>query len=108
MHNRIEPYRAASCVAIIVLDWTVYFGTMTMHASWDTAWLASTIAGGLATLLLVAWFESRAPGGPRHAFVRATVAALAVAAPLPVLGSALGVACLFWLSFAKRPSEQAA
>ena len=108
MRNRIEPYRAASCASMIVLDWAVYAGTMTAHTAWHTAWLSWTVVGGLATLILVAAFEARASGAPRHPFVRALIAALAVAAPLPVLGSALGVVCLLWGLWAKRSAAQAA
>ena len=108
MRKQSQPYLPASCITMIVLDWIVYGGTMTMHASWHTAWLGSTIVGSVATLLLVALFESRAPGARRHSFLRATVAALAVAAPLPVLGSVLGVACLMWFAFAKRATESVA
>ena len=102
MRNRMEPYRFASCLSMIVLDWLVYAATMTMHRSWSSAWLLSTVIGSAVAFVAVAGMESRALGEPKHSLYRGLVAALIVATPLPVLGTAVGVGCMIWTLAASR------
>jgi len=108
MRNHVEPYRFASCVSIVVLDCLVYAGTMMMAGWWADAWLASTIIGSALTFGLVATLEARAPAAAQHPFFRALGATVVVAVPLPLLGTAFGVACLVWAALARRSAAQSA
>jgi hypothetical protein len=108
MRNHVEPYRFASCLSIVVLDCLVYAGTMTFGGWLPDAWLTSTIIGSALTFGLVATIEARAPTAPRHPFFRALGATIAVAMPMPVLGTAFGIACLIWALLAGRHDEPSA
>jgi hypothetical protein len=80
------PFHALSLVAMLGCDWLIYTGNMLTHLEAVTAWVVT----GSVT--------------------RGAVAALLVAAPLPLLGTALAAGALLWAMvglLVRRPDEAA-
>jgi hypothetical protein len=90
---KVHPFQNASALVMLLADWVVYAITMLSHFD---GWGASTLVASVATLVLVASIESRAPAESRRSLMRAIIAALLVAAPLPVLGTLAAIVSLVW------------
>jgi hypothetical protein len=102
------PFHALSLVAMLGCDWLIYTGNMLTHLEAVTAWVVTgSVTAGILTLFAerevrrASWLASSARGA---------VAALLVAAPLPLLGTALAAGALLWAMvglLVRRPDEAA-
>lgn len=99
MTNRRSPLTLASSLTVLVLDWSVYAVTMATLA--DALWPAMAVGAAL-TLLCVTLFEYRDHATMMRALSMGLLAAVCVAAPLPLLGSALALAAIAWRVAEKR------
>jgi hypothetical protein len=83
-----------SIVAVLGCDWFIYMGNMLTHLDAVTAWVVTgSLAAGIVTLL-----AEREVGGASWlaSSVRAGLAAVLVAAPLPLLGTVVAAAATLW------------
>lgn len=102
------PFHALSIVAMLGCDWFIYIGNMLTHLDAVTAWVVTgSVTAGLLTLFAerevrrASWLASGARGA---------VAALLVAAPLPLLGTALAAVATLWTLVSlllRRPTDAA-
>jgi hypothetical protein len=104
MSNRKAPLQLTSSLTILALDWVVYAMTMISHVH---ALLAATLFGALATLVVVTRLENNAGSSLQAALGKALFASLAVAVPLPVIGSLVGIVGIVWHFASERDGSHA-
>ena len=99
MKERSSPYTLASSLAILLLDWTVYAFTLATYA--DALWPGIGLGAAIA-LVTVVLLEYRADDSLARALAKGLLAAAAIAAPLPLLGSLLALVCVAWSLIGRR------
>lgn len=99
---RVHPFQNASALVMLCADWVVYAITMLSHMD---SWAVTTLVVSIATLVLVSAFESHAADA-RHSLIRAILAALLVASPLPVLGTFVALVSLTWNAARRHPLHE--
>lgn len=103
MTSHKAPLQLASCFSIIALDVLVYAATMLFHVH---GFVAISLFGALLALALVSSFESRAGSSPLHALTKGAIGSVAVAIPLPIVGTLVGLAGILWHWTAERRSSR--
>ena len=98
------PLQLASCISIVVLDILVYAVTMLLHAH---GLLGISLSGALLAFVIVSSSESRAGSSLLQALTKGVFGGLAVAVPLPIVGTLLGLAGSLWHWTAERRSARA-
>lgn len=100
MERANAPLTLGTCLTMLVTDWTIYSATLLSYA--DALWTA-TVSGAVVAFILVALFE----GGSDHPLSKALAAALAVAIPLPMVGSVVSLVGLVWLMVERQRRHDA-